>query len=68
MNFWLMLIIKKKKKKDERSKKMLNAKLEHHVAGSHTLPHEVFRLSAYIYIYRLMIKRNTLVCIKYKGN
>ena len=33
-------------------KKMLNAKLEHHSAKPHALPHEI---SAYIYIYILMI-------------
>ena len=36
-----------KKKLKERGKKMLNAKLECHLARPHILPHEI---SAYIYI------------------
>ena len=36
-----------KNKLNERGKKMLNAKLKCHLAGSHALPHEV---SAFIYI------------------
>ena len=35
-------------KLNERGKKRLNAKLEHHLARSHTLSYEVF---AFIYIY-----------------
>ena len=38
-------------KLNERGKKMLNAKLERHLARPHTLPYEV---SAYIYIYILI--------------
>ena len=39
---------KKKKKHNERGKKMLNAKLEHHLARPHAL---LYKISAYIYIY-----------------
>ena len=35
-------------------KKMLNAKLKHHSARPHALPHEIFAY-IYIYIYILMI-------------
>ena len=35
----------------EVKKKMLNAKLEHHLARPHTLPHEISALYIYIYIF-----------------
>ena len=44
MNFWVIV----KKNLMKRGKKRLNTKLEHHMAGSCTLPYEV---STYIYIY-----------------